>query len=1182
MTELKEETVVNTYGINTNICPILNASQYYTPITLPDNAEYSEENSKNWDAYLLECARPILERLVRMTDTSIGVSDLAYYHPTYYNNQSDEIDFTIAVGDDLYNRLVARVRDDREFIDYISRFKSRDGFISNLASNQDEFIKQAENNPAATVSQIILFNARNELENAQAEFEQKVIENEGSANIEWLPEEEIGETYTVYGYTLDDNNELQTNQPRMFNRKSEALAYGKALSEKLAKEPGTTYVECYNKNNDAVWNSDVVVNEEKVQRPSLKEEYGPYKDEPYLEKIADDLKEGYDSGDGWKLDIKGLHSQDFKCKKFYNDLLETISYPVADGHLWYDNLEIILYSETVKGLFEKEELKADLQKLDVYDEEQFNKLYNENQEEYDFWIEYDLNADENQLRQDSYDMPVNVHLDKDDMEEYSISQELDADELESRINDYLSDTYGWCNNGYEYKFDKEGELDVSKISWDLSDSLRKPLEKIKYGKDTFVKDEMKESMQKMIAEKLANKKPLQEGTSNFKSTGKYPLLVFDVMDYDNDPNESVAILDENEFESLKSDVEEFNDKLQEKESEYYYKAVKLDREGKHDEAERWHDESAYMEDAKVEILDGYYECGQLYADDYYLDEMTPEDKKFVLDWWANIKKTYGLTELKVAYRFSNGETGYEYADKKTATESLELTEKSLSFDDFVKFLNKIDNSYHSFSKVKDDTRKGYRYVLSNQLTPDEENELKQYDNVEFGKATYRYAPEIEYETVIITSPLKKVKEDFETEIDWKGGVQEIKPGDYDHFLNSLQPVYWSKTLGKVKPTTPTPEYTDILMSGGAFDYDEKTNKNRYAKFGKKDDKYYYLGLDTLDKVDEEMNVDVIPTDPNTTNDAEKKEIIDQLISEVAMNCQCDNYELTNAENGDILMIMPIGDSDCEYYFDEYDIKQDTENFTNIVNITKLANKVIWTPDNAFDRQEVAESILNLLDKAEMKNYFGEEKTVEDIKTMLISQKGINLIKEMLCDVAAFTDNMLDECLAINDKIFGTPKAEEPKVEQVVEKVDNKPTTYGIGLTEDEYSKVLEAFYKDISDLLFVSENINRRLKNEQLSVILKESKEHETFKTDRQTQEFYESLKMKLVESLGLKEILFYLSGETADQKDVKAELDREDEERFKKYREENEREAETRKGDYDYALETEKNKHKEIIDPER
>ena len=244
---------------------------YYSNIDLPDDAIVSEENKKNWDAFVIECARPIIERAVRLSDTTLTISELKYFHPKYYNFETDEIEFTVSIDNDVLDKLIARVRDNREFIDFLKRFESHDGFISRVASTQDEFLAQCEKDPALSLAQIIYFNAKDSIASFQQEFELTVFNDTPQANLEWLPDEEIGESYKVVGYKLTEEEQLETRLPREFKHKDQAISYGKALSEALVKEKGTTYVECCNKANETIWESEITNNEDELQHITAEE-----------------------------------------------------------------------------------------------------------------------------------------------------------------------------------------------------------------------------------------------------------------------------------------------------------------------------------------------------------------------------------------------------------------------------------------------------------------------------------------------------------------------------------------------------------------------------------------------------------------------------------------------------------------------------------------------------------------------------------------------------------------------------------------------------------------------------------------------------------------------------------------------------------------------------------------------
>lgn len=59
-------------------------------------------------------------------------------------------------------------------------------------------------------------------------------------------------------------------------------------------------------------------------------------------------------------------------------------------------------------------------------------------------------------------------------------------------------------------------------------------------------------------------------------------------------------------------------------------------------------------------------------------------------------------------------------------------------------------AYFAFSRVKRlDGVTGYRYILSKALTDEQKQVLEKYNNVCYGTATYRYAPEQKYNTIIL-------------------------------------------------------------------------------------------------------------------------------------------------------------------------------------------------------------------------------------------------------------------------------------------------------------------------------------------------------------------------------------------------------------------------------------------------
>lgn len=82
--------------------------------------------------------------------------------------------------------------------------------------------------------------------------------------------------------------------------------------------------------------------------------------------------------------------------------------------------------------------------------------------------------------------------------------------------------------------------------------------------------------------------------------------------------------------------------------------------------------------------------------------------------------------------------------------------KKWDFLDFANYLESIKNGYFNFMRVKFQNQhngriyRGYRYVLEKPLTDEQRAEiLSKYNNVSFGTAQYKHAPEIRHNTIIL-------------------------------------------------------------------------------------------------------------------------------------------------------------------------------------------------------------------------------------------------------------------------------------------------------------------------------------------------------------------------------------------------------------------------------------------------
>ena len=194
-----------------------------------------------------------------------------------------------------------------------------------------------------------------------------------------------------------------------------------------------------------------------------------------------------------------------------------------------------------------------------------------------------------------------------------------------------------------------------------------------------------------------SKEQLTEGTSNFGSLEYLPLLVFynyedelDNMHYASDfPKESdfededgnvdedayleardqfdekyfneldAVALTEDEWDSLEEKIKQFNIETKDMYQELCYDKEK----GYHN-----YDKNGDLEDIEVKIEPGYYEAYQLDVDDRLFDYLEEDVKKQQLERFQNffqeLKNEFGLTELGVSWRASNGETGYHKVESK--------------------------------------------------------------------------------------------------------------------------------------------------------------------------------------------------------------------------------------------------------------------------------------------------------------------------------------------------------------------------------------------------------------------------------------------------------------------------------------------------------------------------------------
>ena len=185
---------------------------------------------------------------------------------------------------------------------------------------------------------------------------------------------------------------------------------------------------------------------------------------------------------------------------------------------------------------------------------------------------------------------------------------------------------------------------------------------------------------------------LEEGTSNFGSLDNFPLLAF--YTYDEilyNMKNSLDYPDTDDFESEDGDIDwdAYDDAVETFEQDYFdnldasyldedeverleNRLADFNAETQSIADERWDydysdedaDDLALLSEIKVHIEPGYYEAAYIDVDnEKNFEYMKPENKEKYIkrfeDLFAELKKEFGLYEYAVAYKFSNGETGYK-------------------------------------------------------------------------------------------------------------------------------------------------------------------------------------------------------------------------------------------------------------------------------------------------------------------------------------------------------------------------------------------------------------------------------------------------------------------------------------------------------------------------------------------
>jgi len=242
----------------------------------------------------------------------------------------------------------------------------------------------------------------------------------------------------------------------------------------------------------------------------------------------------------------------------------------------------------------------------------------------------------------------------------------------------------------DYGYDLQLADMIANHAWDIDLAKVADYLGVQAEEDPDAKDEsLKCGGHRKMKESVHRGKRLHENTSNFHEDDRFPLLVWyeydslvneaqdelkddwdaewekkhgdgvqsekdtdDALDYINDHMDAklkemadgVSIIDESEEASLRNDIDEF--------------VHKVKREPSEDDSEL---DIGDEYDFSISVRPGYFDGNQIATD--ISPELPKRQVEETVAFLNDMKKKYRLTQLKTAYAFSNGETGYSKVDE---------------------------------------------------------------------------------------------------------------------------------------------------------------------------------------------------------------------------------------------------------------------------------------------------------------------------------------------------------------------------------------------------------------------------------------------------------------------------------------------------------------------------------------
>lgn len=201
---------------------------------------------------------------------------------------------------------------------------------------------------------------------------------------------------------------------------------------------------------------------------TLTEELGPYADNYALQNIAEQIEDGNKSGDSatfgaWLLTTSLDEKWNNLTQNAKNYILEKIAAPVYDGHLSYNDLELVLH----KGSALNEE---DLKSMELFDDEQIDEILSEDGEEAAY-ISYEVQLEDYDGLKESFKVKKKKKKEK-------IEDSLHEDVEETDLGLYIQTTGDLYNKYISGK--QKDQVDWDNLVNDGVNGYKKEIENIEF------------------------------------------------------------------------------------------------------------------------------------------------------------------------------------------------------------------------------------------------------------------------------------------------------------------------------------------------------------------------------------------------------------------------------------------------------------------------------------------------------------------------------------------------------------------------------------------------------------------------------------------------------------------------------------------------------------------------------